>query len=270
MTAKVESSVAAMAERAGPVQPCLLILGGTGEAAELAQACASQIPGLRTVSSLAGRTRNPNTPLGEVHIGGFGGAQGLASFMQQNGVDLLVDATHPFAAQISRHAALACATLEIPRLQLLRRPWHAEGNDRWIDVSDMVAAAQQLATSFSGNDVRVFLSTGRQQLAAFAHLSDTWFLIRTVDPLDSPAPLVRCATVIGRGPFSVAKECTLLEQHRIQVLVSKNSGGQATYAKILAARSLALPVIMLRRPEAPPGPAVHTPGDALHWLQAHL
>ena len=174
MTAKVESSVAAMAERPPPVQPCLLILGGTGEAVELAQACGSEIPGLRTVSSLAGRTRSPNTPVGEVHVGGFGGAQGLTSFMQQNGVDLLVDATHPFATQISRHAAFACATLEIPRLQLVRRAWHAEGNDRWIDVSDMAAAARQLAAGFSGNDVRVFLSTGRQQLAAFAHLSDIW------------------------------------------------------------------------------------------------
>jgi len=251
-------------------RPCLLILGGTGDAARLAQACATQFTRLHTLSSLAGRTRNPAPLAGEVHVGGFGGTQGLTNFMRQNAVDLVIDATHPFAARISRHAALACTTLEIPRLQLLRRAWSAASDDRWIDAGDMADAARQLATNFAADDVRVFLSTGHQQLAAFVHLSRTWFLLRTVDPLDSPPPLAHCATLVGRGPFTVDDERTLLEQHRIDVLVSKNSGGQATYAKILAARALSLPVIMLQRPQAPAGLAVHNVDQAIEWLQSSL
>jgi precorrin-6A/cobalt-precorrin-6A reductase len=250
--------------------PCLLILGGTGDAARLAHACAAKFTHLRTLSSLAGRTRSPTPLPGEVHVGGFGGAQGLTNFMRRNAVDLVIDATHPFAAQISRHAALACTTLEIPCLQLLRRAWSAASGDRWIDASDMADAARQLTANFAADDVRVFLSTGRQQLAAFAHFASTWFLLRTVDPLDSPLPLAHCETLVGRGPFTVDEERTLLEQHRIDVLVSKNSGGQATYAKILAARALSLPVIMLQRPQAPPGLAVHDIAQAIEWLQSSL
>jgi precorrin-6A/cobalt-precorrin-6A reductase len=190
--------------------------------------------------------------------------------MQRNAVDLVVDATHPFAAQISRHAALACTRTGVPRLQLLRRAWSAASDDRWIDASDMADAARQFAARFAANDARVFLSTGRQQLAAFAHFVSTWFLLRTVDPFDSPPPLTRCATLVGRGPFTVDEERTLLEQHRIDVLVSKNSGGQATYAKILAARALSLPVIMLQGPQAPPGLAVHDIDQAIEWLQSNL
>jgi precorrin-6A/cobalt-precorrin-6A reductase len=118
--------------------------------------------------------------------------------------------------------------------------------------------------------MRVFLSAGRQQLAAFAHFTSTWFLLRTVDPLDSPSPLTHCATLVGRGPFTIDDERTLLEQHRIDVLVSKNSGGQATYAKILAARALSLPVIMLQRAQAPPGLAVDDIEQAIVWLQSNL
>lgn len=253
-----------------PEGRCLLILGGTGDAAALAKGCASTLPQLRTVSSLAGRTRSAAPLAGATHVGGFGGPQGLTNFIQQTPIDLVVDATHPFAAQISQHAALACTTLGVPRLQLLRRPWSAERSDRWIDASDMAAAAQQLHTTFAADQARVFLSTGRQQLAAFAHLRNTWFLIRTVDPLESPAPLVRCTALVGRGPFSVDEECALLKKHQINVLVSKNSGGSATYAKILAARELSLPVIMLQRPAVPAGPAAYDVDEAIAWLRTHL
>ena len=253
-----------------PEKPCLLILGGTGDAAALAKACAHDFPHLRTISSLAGRTHRPALLAGETHIGGFGGAPGLETFLRQNAVHLVVDATHPFAAQMSRHAALACDRLGIARLQFTRPAWNAARGDRWLEVRDMTAAATQVASVFAANDARVFLSTGRQQLAAFEQLRNTWFLIRTVERLDSPVPLTHYEALIGRGPFSVDQERALLEQHRIDVLVSKNSGGDATYAKILAARSLSLPVIMLRRPAPPPGPAVDTLGDAIAWLQSHL
>ncbi len=243
----------------------LLILGGTGEAATLARRLAGD-PRLRVTTSLAGRTRTPVMPPGEVRIGGFGGPEGLTDYLVRAGVGILMDATHPYAAVISRHAAEACAEAGVPRLRLERPPWKPRDGDRWTLVPDMAAAAR--AVPALGR--RVFLTVGRQELAAFAALRETWFLVRAIEPPDGRTPLCNCTHIQGRGPFVEAAEADLLRHHRIDLLVSKNSGGAATYPKITATRRLGLPVLMVARPPAPPGDSVAGEEEALAWIEARL
>jgi precorrin-6A/cobalt-precorrin-6A reductase len=245
---------------AGEPTAKLLILGGTAEAVELAGACAAR-PGLEVISSLAGRTRAPGLPPGEVRIGGFGGAGGLARFLAERGIDRVIDATHPFAVQIGAHAEQACREVGIPRLRLLRPPWTREPGDNWIEVADLAEAARRLPALGR----RVFLTVGHQDLGAFAGL-DLWFLVRTIEPPDL-LPLRHGRWLAGRGPFAVENELGLLRAHAIDVLVTKASGGAATYAKLAAARQLGLPVVMVRRPPPPPGPMVDSVGAALAWLE---
>ena len=240
--------------------PRVLILGGTAEAVALAEACAAQ-SGLEVISSLAGRTRTPILPPGEVRSGGFGGVEGLARFLVERAIDRVVDATHPFALQIGAHAEQACREVEVPRLRLLRPPWRPEVGDRWIETEDLAAAARLLPTLGR----RAFLTVGQRDLEAFAGL-DLWFLVRTIEP-PGPSPLRRAEWIAGRGPFAVDDEIALLRAHGIEVLVTKASGGEATYAKLLAARRLGLPVVMVRRPPPPPGPVVATVEAALAWLE---
>jgi precorrin-6A/cobalt-precorrin-6A reductase len=237
----------------------LLILGGTAEAVELATACAVR-SGLEVISSLAGRTRTPGLPPGEVRIGGFGGAAGLARFLAESGIDHVIDATHPFAAQMSAQAEQACREAGVPRLRLLRPPWVPVPGDRWIEVPDFAEAAERLP--WLGR--RVFLTVGHQELDAFAQL-DLWFLVRTIEP-PGALPLRRGQWLAGRGPFAVDDELMLLRTHAIEVLVTKASGGGATYAKLVAARQLGLPVLMVRRPASPSGPVVDSVAGALAWL----
>jgi precorrin-6A/cobalt-precorrin-6A reductase len=245
----------------GPGAPArLLILGGTAEAVALARACAGR-PALEVISSLAGRTRAPALPPGEVRIGGFGGAGGLARFLAARAIDRVIDATHPFAAQIGGHAAQACREASVPRLRLLRPPWTRAPGDRWIEVADLTEAARRLAELGQ----RVFLTVGHQDLEAFAGL-DLWFLVRTIEP-PGVLPLRRGHWLAGRGPFAVEDELALLRTHAIDVLVAKASGGDATYAKLTAARQLGLPVVMVRRPPPPPGPVVTSVEAALAWLE---
>jgi precorrin-6A/cobalt-precorrin-6A reductase len=239
----------------------LLILGGTREAHELA-ARAAALPGIEVVSSLAGRTRAPQLPDGNVRRGGFGGADGLARYLDAAAIDAVIDATHPFAATISRHAAEACAAAGRPRLMLVRPLWRREPGDHWIEVADMAGAAAAL----DGLAARVFLAIGRQELAAFAGRRGIWFLVRLVEPPEAPLPLDAYELVLGRGPFAVADEIELLRSRRIGALVSKNSGGEATYAKIAAARALGLPVVMVRRPALPEGETAASVDDAVAWL----
>lgn len=242
----------------------VLILGGTCEAAALAGRLHAA-DDYHPVSSLAGRTGNPRPLPGEVRIGGFGGVEGLAEFLSSRRIDMVIDATHPFAATMSRNAAAACDRIGLPRLRLERPPWVQQANDRWIEAEDVHAAARALPSDAR----RVFLSIGRQELAPFAARPEIHYLVRMIEPATKPPPLPRHELVLGRGPFHAEAEQGLLVRHRIEFVVSKNSGGDATYAKILAARHLGLPVIMIKRPEPPVGPCVETVEAALGWLRRH-
>ena len=243
----------------------LLILGGTGEAAKLATQ-AAQLQGVEVITSLAGRTRRPVTPSGMVRIGGFGGDAGLVDYMQEQRIDLLIDATHPFAAQISFNAATAAQICSLPHLLLVRPAWEPVEGDHWIAVESIAAAVSILPRVAQ----RVFLTTGRQDLAAFALLTDLWFLMRMVDPPTPDTPVPPGTLVLERGPFALKNERELLQTYAIEAIVSKNSGGEATYAKIRAARELALPVVMIQRPPTPVGEQVTDVEEALGWLARHL
>jgi len=241
----------------------LLILGGTGEASTLARAALVRFgDALNLTTSLAGRTQRPGPLPGRVRIGGFGGAAGLAAYLTEYGVDRLIDATHPFAARISAAARRACEEAGVPRLLLLRPPWRRQPRDRWIDVDDMAAAAAVVGQIGR----RAFLTVGAGEIACFAAATGVRFLVRLVDPPRRRLPLRSYEAVVGRGPFTLAEECGRLERHAIDVLVCKASGGAATEAKIIAARELGLPVIMVRRPPPEPGDTVETVEAALDWL----
>ncbi|AFY47720.1 precorrin-6x reductase [Nostoc sp. PCC 7524] len=243
----------------------VLILGGTGDAAALAARVAT-IPGIEAIASLAGRTRDPSLPVGNVRVGGFGGAAGLAEYLRQMQVDVLIDATHPFADQITWNAATAAQEVGIPRLMLIRSPWQQVADDRWIEVDSHVAAANVLENKAK----RVFLTVGRQELAAFADLKDIWFLMRMIDPPGADALVPPGVILCDRGPFSLENEREIFIQHHIDAIVSKNSGGNATYAKIVAARELGVPVVMIQRPPTPPGEQVADVEGAVTWLLDRL
>ena len=241
----------------------LLILGGTGEASALVRAVLARFgETLNLTTSLAGRTQRPGPLPGRIRIGGFGGAAGLAAYLTEHGVDRLIDATHPFAARISTAARLACEEARVPRLLLLRPPWRRHLLDRWIEV-DSVAAAAKIVGSYGR---RAFLTVGAGEVSCFAATAGVHFLVRLIDPPKRPLPLHCYDVVIGRGPFALAEERDRLKRHAIDVLVCKASGGAATEAKILAARELGLPVIMVQRPPPEPGDAVETVEAAVDWL----
>jgi len=244
--------------------PTVLILGGTAEARELAGRLAGR-SGLRTVSSLAGRVRDPALPAGEVRIGGFGGADGLAAWLTAHDVAAVVDATHPFAQGISANAAAACVRTGTPLVSLVRPAWTPGEHDRWHEVASVEDAAGLLPSLGR----RAFLTTGRQGLAAFAPLEQTWFLIRCVDPPSGPLPRA-CEVILARGPYDSGAERALMSSRRIDVLVSKNSGGEMTAGKLDAARELGLPVVMVRRPPLPDVPRRASVGDAESWLLRQL
>jgi precorrin-6A/cobalt-precorrin-6A reductase len=241
----------------------LLILGGTGEAAALARAALVRFGETTVVTTaLAGRTSRPGPIPGRVRIGGFGGALGLAGYLAEQKVDRLIDATHPFAAGISEAARLACEAAQVPRLILQRPPWRRHPLDRWIDVDSLEAAAAVVGRVGR----RAWLTVGAGAIASFAEADSVRFLVRLVDPPRERLPLRFHEVVLGRGPFTLAAERHLLQRHAIDVVVCKASGGAATEAKLIAARELSLPVIMVRRPPPPPGAAVETIEAALDWL----
>ncbi|MFE5829979.1 cobalt-precorrin-6A reductase [Streptomyces sp. NPDC056488] len=222
----------------------VLILGGTTEARALAGLLH---PRVRVTSSLAGRVARPRLPEGEVRIGGFGGADGLAAWIGEHAVDAVIDATHPFAERISFNAALATATAHVPLLALRRPGWVPEGGDDWHGVDSLMEAAAAL----DGLGDRVFLTTGRMGLAAFADRPE-WFLVRSVDAPEAPVP-ARTEVLLDRGPFTLDGERELLRRHRVDVLVTKDSGGAATAPKLTAAREAGVPVVVVRRPPVPEG-----------------
>ena len=243
----------------------LLILGGTAEAAELAARTAAGLPDLEVVTTLAGRTRRPRLPPGRVRVGGFGGAEGLAAFIEAEGIDLLVDATHPFAATMAANAALACARTARPHLRLLRPMWPRHADDRWHEVADATEAARLVPRLGR----RVLLTVGHRDLAAFAGLGGVALVVRSIEP-PAALPAPDAIWLGARGPFSLAGELALFGARGIDLLVTKASGGAATYAKLAAARELALPVLMLRRPRPPEGALVPTVAAALDWLDPQL
>ncbi|MEV0786916.1 cobalt-precorrin-6A reductase [Streptomyces sp. NPDC050423] len=242
----------------------VLVLGGTTEARRIAELLVAALPeGARVTSSLAGRVASPRLPPGEVRVGGFGGADGLAAWLRTHQVDALIDATHPFAGTISFNAAAAAATAHVPLLALRRPGWVPGTGDDWHPVGSLAEAARTLPALGR----RVFLTTGRMGLAAFAELDGLWFLMRSVDAPEPPRP-ARMEVLLERGPFSLDGERELIRRHRIDVLVTKDSGGAATAPKLTAAREAGIPVIVVRRPPVPEGVAVaSTPGLALAWLR---
>ena len=238
----------------------VLILGGTGEARRLATALVAE--GVDVLSSLAGRVADPVVPPGEVRIGGFGGAAGLTAWLQEHPVQSLVDATHPFAATMTASAVAAAEATGIPLLRLQRPGWSPQPGDDWRWVDTPTEAA--LAVAGFGS---VFLTTGRRGLGAFAGLTGRC-LVRSVDPPDPPLP-ERTTVVLARGPFAVSDELALMRQHAVDVVVTKDSGGGMTAAKLAAARRLGVPVVLIRRPPLPPGvPTVATVEETVAWVRA--
>ncbi|MCP9630168.1 cobalt-precorrin-6A reductase [Rhodopseudomonas palustris] len=238
-----------------------MILGGTADANRLAAAVAAE-PRIAAVLSFAGRTETPRLPPIPSRIGGFGGVAGLMDYLRAERIDRVVDATHPFAAQMSRNAVDACAATGVPLLALERAPWQAQSGDRWIEVDDLTAAAVALGAA----PRRVFLGIGRQNLDLFANHPQHSYLVRLVDQPRGLLPLTNVEIVVARGPFDRDSDRALLEAHRIEIVVAKNAGGEAAVAKIEAARDLGLPVVMVRRPAIPPRRTVASVAEVMDWL----
>jgi precorrin-6A/cobalt-precorrin-6A reductase len=239
----------------------ILILGGTAEARELAARLAPRAD-LAVTLSLAGRTASPAPQPVPVRSGGFGGPEGLADYLTSARIDALIDATHPYAAAISANAVRAAQRAGVAFLALHRPPWQRIAGDQWIEVADVAGAVGALGNA----PHRVFVALGRNELAPFVQAPQHHYLIRSVDPVDPPLGVPHAAYITGRGPFEEADERALMARWRIERVVSKNSGGKASYGKIAAARALGLPVIMLRRPAPPRAPSVATIDHVLAWL----
>jgi precorrin-6A/cobalt-precorrin-6A reductase len=237
--------------------PRVLVLGGTTEASRLARALADL--GADAVFSYAGRTASPVAQPLPTRIGGFGGVEGLIAYLRSEGIGAVIDATHPFAAQMSRNVVAACAATGVPLAALERDGWQAGPGDRWIHVPDIAGAVAALPEA----PARVFLAIGRQNLEAFAQVPHM-YLLRLVDP--APAPLPQAEVVIDRGPFDVAGDTALLRRYAITHVVSKNAGGAGAEAKLVAARMLGLPVILIDRPHVPARRCCRSVGEVLAWL----
>lgn len=242
----------------------ILILGGTSEARALAGRLAER-GDLAVTLSLAGRTLDPAPQPVPVRTGGFGGMQGLVAHLREQAVDLLIDATHPFAKQISANARAASETTGIPLLRLERLGWEETQGDRWTRVASIANAVAALGAE----PRRVFLAIGRQEAKAFDAAPQHRYLVRSVDPVDPPLEAPDVEYLLARGPFAVEAEVALLREHRIDVVVSKNSGGEATQGKIVAARILGLPVVLVERAGVDDGHRAETVEDALRLVD-HL
>jgi precorrin-6A/cobalt-precorrin-6A reductase len=245
--------------------PRLLILGGSTEARRLGERLVKR-GGLDVTLSLAGRTTSPVPHAVPVRVGGFGGAAGLADYVVKERIDALIDATHPYANIISENAAAAARQTGVLFMILHRPPWIPIAGDRWIEVNDTGTAVHAIGQE----PRRVFVALGRNNLAPFGGAPQHFYLFRSVDPVDPPLPLPHVTYVTARGPFSEADDRALMTAHEIDVVIAKNSGGDAAYGKIAAARALGIDVILLRRPPAPDTPAVETAEDAIAWLDHAL
>jgi len=242
----------------------ILILGGTGEAMKLAAALAAR-PDLPAILSFAGRTKAPLLPAIACRIGGFGGVDGLAAYMREMKTPMVIDATHPFAAQMSWNAADACARLGVPRLGFTRAPWAPSAGDQWISVPDIEAAVDALGEA----PAHVFLTVGRLSLGAFKRAPQHSYVARSIDQPDADELPPRCRVLLARPPFTLADEQALMQAEGFDFLCTKNSGGAATESKLLAARALGLRVIMVDRPQAPRGETLFDLDTVLDWIKAH-
>jgi precorrin-6A/cobalt-precorrin-6A reductase len=238
----------------------ILVLGGTTEASALATALAER--GERAVLSYAGRVAQPKAQPIAVRVGGFGGVAGLLAYLRSQRISHVVDATHPFAAQMSRHAVAAAAQAGVPLLALSRPPWMPSPGDRWQALPSMAAAVAALA----GPPQRVMLALGRLHLAEFAAQPQHHYLLRLVDVPEQVPPLPLHTALIARGPFDLAGDTELLLAHRIDCIVCKNAGGSGAQAKLLAARALGLPVLMVQRPPSADCHVVSSVAEVLQWL----
>lgn len=238
----------------------VLLLGGTTEASALARLLAEA--GIAATLSYAGRTENPRAQPVPVRIGGFGGVAGLVDYLRAHRVTHLVDATHPFAATMSAHAAAAADQAGVPLLALTRPAWHPTAADRWTHVGSIEASVAALA----GAPRRILLALGRMHVDAFAEQPQHHYLLRFVDAPHTPPRLPDYSLIVDRGPFSVEGDRALMQEHGIDLVVSKNAGGKGAEAKLIAARQLGLPVLMIDRPAMPARVEVHRPEDVLTWL----
>jgi len=244
----------------------LLILGGTGEAAALHEAASERFEArLEIVSSLAGRTCLPRAQPGTVRTGGFGGAEGLARWLRESEIDMVVDATHPFAARIAANARAACEAAGVARIILWRQPWTARPGDNWISVADASEAANRLADIGK----RAFLALGSGELWRFAGVKGVWLMSRVAET-PSPDAAPPGFVMVARGPFDAEDELRLLNEQNIDLLVSRNSGGDATVGKITAARQRGIPVIMIERPAPEPGKRCSDLKEILQWIERKL
>ncbi|QFT62948.1 cobalt-precorrin-6A reductase [Roseivivax sp. THAF30] len=242
--------------------PNLLILAGTTEATAFARHAAEL--GLEGTVSFAGRVARPlRQPLPQ-RVGGFGGAEGLAAYLEEHQVTHLIDATHPFAEQMSRNAVIAAERAGVPLVALTRPPWTPEAGDDWVRVPDIAGAVAALDRPAA----RVMLAVGRMHLAEFAPNPQHFYLLRLVDPPAVPPPFPDHHVIVDRGPFEAEADRALMEAQGIELVVSKNAGGTGAYAKITAARSLGLPVVMIDRPALPARREVHDIEEALAWVHA--
>ena len=240
----------------------LLVLGGTSEAVEFSHRAAG-LAGVNVIYSLAGLTRTPSRAGGRLRIGGFGGIDGLCDFLAAEEIDLVIDATHPFSTRMSHNASRAAAELGLPALVLQRPPWRKGKGDLWVQVTSNREAVNRMPSLGE----RFFLTVGRSDLDVYAAAGvPCHFVVRLVELPSEPVPLTDAELVIERGPNSLSHEKQLLSDHRIDCLITKNSGGEATYAKIAAARALELPVLIIRRPRRPEGELVTSVATALSWL----
>ena len=246
----------------------ILILGGTGEGFRLAEYLHAH-PDVDVITSMAGRTPAPKTPAGALRRGGFGGVDGLVSYLRAEGISAMIDATHPFASRMSRNAALAGRAAGIACVHIHRPGWSRAPGDDWHEVACLEDAADALPAGAGAT----FLTVGKTQLHHFSRRDDVAFLARIVAPLghdeDVGALPAKLTFVYDKGPFDLESERQLLMRHKIAWIVSKNSGGAAAQGKLVAARELGIPVIMVRRPDAPDGVCVGDGDAAIQWLNNH-
>lgn len=238
----------------------VLLLGGTTEASALAGLLAAE--GIAATLSYAGRTEKPRPQPVPVRVGGFGGVAGLAAYLREHGVTHLVDATHPFAATMSRHAVEAARQARVPIVALTRPGWEPVAGDRWTCVKDIEGAVAAL----DGEARRVMLALGRMHVDAFAACPQHHYLLRFVDTPDQLPALPHHTLVVDRGPFCAEGDSALMQRHAIDLVVCKNAGGTGAEAKLIAARQLGLPVVMIDRPAVPARTELHSLEEVLHWL----